>query len=130
MGAVVRAGGDFDRWDLEVRLGALGASRLLMTTEEHGAGRQLLRFRVSPRVPFAWAVLLALGIAGGAVAAVSQAWGVALVLGLTAGLVTTRTLSDSGRAGQAIMRALDTVAVEALEQEQPEPWQEAVERVA
>ena len=129
-GAVVRAGGDFDRWDLEVRLGALGATRLLMTTEEHGAGRQLLRFRTFPRVSPVWVILLALGIAGGAGAAANQAWTVALALGLSAGLVAVRALSDSGRATDAIRRALDAAAIEAVDQEQPAPWQEAVERVA
>ncbi len=48
-GAVAPRGGDYDRWDLEVRGGLLGATRLFMATEEHGAGKQLLRFRVWPR---------------------------------------------------------------------------------
>ena len=42
-------GGNYDRWDLEVRGGLLGAVRLLATTEEHGAGRQLVRFRLWPK---------------------------------------------------------------------------------
>src|SRR5439155_11133541 len=41
-------GGDYDRWDLEVRGGVLGAVRLLATPEERGAGRQLVRFRLWP----------------------------------------------------------------------------------
>ncbi len=48
-GAVAPRGGDYDRWDLEVRGGLLGAARLLMAMEEHGAGKQLVRFRVWPR---------------------------------------------------------------------------------
>lgn len=47
--AVVNYGGDFDRWDLEVRGGIMGSARLLMVTEEHGGGRQLLRFKVWPK---------------------------------------------------------------------------------
>ena len=129
-GAVVRAGGDFDRWDLEVRLGALAAIRVLMATEEHGAGRQLLRFRIHPRVSSVWVVLVALAISGGVGAAVSQAWPAALVLGIAAALAATRVLSDSGRAIEAIRSALDTAVAETLEQEQREPWQEAIERVA
>ena len=49
-GAVVLRGGDYDRWDLDVRGGLLGGARLLMTIEEHGAGKQLARFRSAPRV--------------------------------------------------------------------------------
>ena len=48
-GVVVRRGGDYDRWDLEVRGGILGTVRTRMAIEEHGAGRQLLRFRLWPR---------------------------------------------------------------------------------
>lgn len=43
------AGGNFDLWDLWVRGGLLGSAHLLMAIEEHGAGKQLLRFRIWPR---------------------------------------------------------------------------------
>jgi GT2 family glycosyltransferase len=48
-GGVASRGGDYDRWDLEVRGGLLGGARLLMAIEEHGSGKQLARFRVWPR---------------------------------------------------------------------------------
>jgi GT2 family glycosyltransferase len=48
-GAVTIHGGDYDSWDLEVRGGLLGAARLHMAVEEHGAGKQLFRFRIWPR---------------------------------------------------------------------------------
>jgi len=49
-GAVVRGGGEFDRWDLEVRGGTLGTARLLTAVEEHGQGRQMIRGRMWPHV--------------------------------------------------------------------------------
>jgi GT2 family glycosyltransferase len=132
-GAVVRAGGDFDRWDLEVRLGAIGAIRVLMATEEHGGGRQLLRFRIHPWVPPAWLGIAAVSLAAAITAAAGGAWAAALPLGLTAGLVAARALSDSGRAVDTVLRALEAATVEVLEPLKPrsvEPWPEAVERVA
>lgn len=51
-GAVIISGGDYDRWDFGVRAGLLGGARLLMTCEEHGAGKQLFRFIVWPRYSF------------------------------------------------------------------------------
>ncbi|MGK2937499.1 MAG: glycosyltransferase, partial [Solirubrobacteraceae bacterium] len=48
-GVRVRPGGDFDRWDLEVRGGGLGSARLLLAVEEHGSGKQLIRVRTRPR---------------------------------------------------------------------------------
>src|SRR5438876_3558000 len=40
-GATVLTGGDYDRWDLEVQGGMLGAVRILMAVGEYGAGRRL-----------------------------------------------------------------------------------------
>ncbi|HET9720759.1 MAG TPA: glycosyltransferase [Solirubrobacteraceae bacterium] len=59
-GAVVRRGGDFDNWDLDVRAGALAGARLLATVEEHGGGRQLMRLRCRPEISAGSATLTAL----------------------------------------------------------------------
>jgi GT2 family glycosyltransferase/exo-beta-1,3-glucanase (GH17 family) len=48
-GVAVRSGGSFDRWDLEVRGGVVGAARLLSSVEEHGQGRQLTLIRIWPK---------------------------------------------------------------------------------
>src|SRR5881409_3546582 len=48
-GRIVRAGGEYDPWDLEVLGGLFGGSRMLVAVEEHAPGNQLLRFRISPR---------------------------------------------------------------------------------
>jgi GT2 family glycosyltransferase len=47
MGVV--SGGDYDRWDIQVRVGPLAAARLRLAAEEHGQGKQLVRMRVWPR---------------------------------------------------------------------------------
>ncbi len=47
-GSVVRHGGSFDRWDLELRDGPLGSARLLVSVEELGGGAQLIRHRCWP----------------------------------------------------------------------------------
>ncbi len=80
-GLVVRRGGDFDRWDLDVRLGALGGVRILTVVEEHGAGKQFAKFRTCPMLSpggVFTVVLLAILATG---AALGQAW---LVAGLAA----------------------------------------------
>src|SRR2546425_2000628 len=48
-GACVCVGGEHERWDLEVRSGALGAARLLMGLEDVPGG-QLIRLRLWPHV--------------------------------------------------------------------------------
>jgi len=80
-----RRGGTWDRWDLEVRCGRLGAARLRAGFEEHGSGRQLARLRTwakPSRVAVGGATALALlsGFAaadGATVAAVTLAAGAA-----------------------------------------------------
>jgi GT2 family glycosyltransferase len=63
-GTVFRHGGGFDRWDVEVRGGIFGGARMRSAIEEHGGGRQLVRFRVWPRAThFADLALLSSGIA-------------------------------------------------------------------
>jgi hypothetical protein len=47
-GMVVTTGGNYELWDLEVRGGLIGSARLVMGAEEHGAGRQMMRFRIRP----------------------------------------------------------------------------------
>jgi O-antigen biosynthesis protein len=97
MGAVVLMGGSFDRWDVEVRGGLLGGARLRFGVEEHGAGTQMLRYRVWPRpsrVSVALGIALAITAAlaaldGALLAGAIVALGAAVVAGLTVHDVTS-----------------------------------------
>jgi GT2 family glycosyltransferase len=82
-GAQVNRGNGYDEWDLQVRAGGLGAARLLMATEEHGRGRQLVRVRWWPRPSWPGVALCVTFIAGTAAAAAAGAWIVWGTLGLT-----------------------------------------------
>jgi GT2 family glycosyltransferase len=105
-GASVLCGGDFDHWDLEVRGGILGAARLLMAVEDHGAGAQFVRFRCWPIcAPGAVALILVLAVLATG-AAFDHAWTVAGVLGAAALLFTLRTLQECAGATTAILQAL------------------------
>ncbi len=105
-GAIVRSGGGSDSWDLEVRGGLFGGSRLLLAIEEHGAGKQFLRFRVSPRYSrFA----AALGIPSAAISltcAALGAWVACVASGLVAIIVITRAMTDVGFASGILREAL------------------------
>jgi O-antigen biosynthesis protein len=105
-GAVVRRGGDFDGWDLEVRSGVFGACRVTMAIEEHGAGRQLLRFGARP-YPLT-SGLLVTGLISGLVvlASVDNALAVAAVFCASGALVVGQTVRQCGRSMATIDRAL------------------------
>jgi hypothetical protein len=47
-GAVVRRGGNFEDWDLEIRGGLFGGVRIRAVSENYGPGKQMLRLRSWP----------------------------------------------------------------------------------
>jgi len=77
-GAITISGGDYDRWDFEVRGGLLGSSRARVAVEEHGAGRQLVRMRWWPRASRLGLAFCALCLGLLAAAALSHARPIAL----------------------------------------------------
>src|SRR5256886_700830 len=104
-GAIARAGGEFDSWDLELSGGPLGRSRLLLAVEEHAPGKQFLRFRVSPKYSKS-AVVLSAAFAALAISALwSGVWLSGLVSAIAAAFVIARALTDTGFSG-GIMRDL------------------------
>lgn len=106
LGSSVRRGGDYDRWDLEIRGGLFGTMRTRMAVEEHGAGRQLLRFRSWPRCSvtgLALILVLALLSIG---AALVQAWTASAILGIAGILLLIRILEECANAMTALSGVL------------------------
>jgi hypothetical protein len=106
-GAIVLSGGDWDRWDLEVRGGLLGRARLRLAVEEHGAGRQLIRIRTWPwlsrlglATPIAVALLAALGLA------IDPSAAAAALFGGLALLAAARAAYECAGAGAAMRHAV------------------------
>ncbi len=102
----VRRGGGYEQWDLEVQGGLFAAARVHMAIEEHGAGRQLARFRVTPRLNLlAWFLLpffACLSLAAG----MASAWIACGALGMATILLCARTVREAMRANAEITRVL------------------------
>jgi len=106
-GANVRRGGDYDRWDLEIYVGTLGAARLLAAVEDTGSGVQLTRYRWWPRwSPAALAVTFVFGVLA-ADAVEDRAFVVAAVLGAISLLLTLRVCVDCADAVAVIRQTVD-----------------------
>ena len=103
--ASVLSGGSFDSWDLEVRGGVLGAARMRMAVEEHGRGRQLLRFRVWPRVPAGAIALVVLAALFAALAASRGSLGGVAIFGALAIVLVVRILRECAAAVALLLRA-------------------------
>lgn len=112
-GAAVSRGGPFDRWDLRVRVGALGAARVRMAIEEHGHGRQLVRYRIAPTIPHR-ALKLVLALLGMCAleAATANLAGL-LVVGLSTLLVILRSAEHCAAASLSVSELLRRPRTEA-----------------
>jgi GT2 family glycosyltransferase len=107
--AAVLRGGDFDLWDLELRPGVLASARLLLGVEEHGGGRQLLRFKVWPHVSRAGPLLIVAFAGLGVAAFLDGSPVVAIILGAVAGVGLMRLLAEASLAAGGLVGALATV---------------------
>jgi O-antigen biosynthesis protein len=110
-GRLVACGGDCDAWDFEVRAGGLSSVRVLLTIEEHGQGRQMIRFRAWPRYNPAILVLLVVLAAGGTLAALDGALGVTLALVASAVVLGAVAFLECAAAMATTREALDTETV-------------------
>ena len=107
-----RRGGAFDRWDIEVRAGWLGAARQRAGLEEHGAGRQLALLRTWPvpsRAAIGAVALLALLAA---LAAGDGALAAAAFMGAAAAALAARCLHRCALATGALRAAVRNQAEE------------------
>jgi GT2 family glycosyltransferase len=114
-GLAVRRGGDFDTWDLEARSGSLGGVRIRAATEEHGAGRQLTRYRTCPRVLVPGVVLAIVPALVAIAAALDGALAVAGVFAGVAAAVAGAVVAQSGAATASVLRACSHLEAETHE---------------
>jgi hypothetical protein len=101
------AGGGYDDWDLEVQGGMLGAVRTRMAIEEHGGGRQMLRFRIWPRCPATGFLTLMLLVSISVAAGYDQAWAVAALLLVGCAILGGRMLYECALAMHRLTHVLD-----------------------
>ncbi len=109
-GLAPRRGDWHDRWDLEVGAGLWGGVRTVMTVEEHGEGRQFVRFRLWPfvRSRVIWATALAmLGL--GVLASLDAAPGAAAGLLILAMTITFWILQSCASVNGSMLEALKSL---------------------
>ncbi len=108
----VLRGGEFDRWDIQLRLGPLAGARVRVAVEEHGSGRQLVRYRVWPRwsrlLP-AIIVLLAVWLGG----SVGPHPYLAMAIGGVLLLTVARSAQEAGAGVAVVLRAIVAAGDEA-----------------
>jgi GT2 family glycosyltransferase len=111
-GVSVSRGGDYDEWDLEARDGTFGAVRILMTAEEHGAGKQLVRLRARPIESTGLLVVLLALLLFSLAAAWARAWVPTTSFAATGLVLFLRMFQDCATATAATIRAVKRMGAE------------------
>jgi GT2 family glycosyltransferase len=107
----VQPGGEFDRWDLQLRAGSLGAARLQLAAEEHGHGKQLLRYRIWPKPSRGGTILIAAAaVLAGAMVAVGRGAS-AIAFTVIALLLALRVLHECAAAQPPLVAAVEAQSV-------------------
>lgn len=109
-GSVIRSGGDWDRWDLQVRGGLMGGARLRVAVEEHGAGKQLVRLRSWIHVSHVSLMFAGLAAVIAVLAVISRADPGTIMLAILASALVGRVIYECGAASATIRRALASIA--------------------
>lgn len=102
-GLIVCRGNAFEAWDLQGAAGALGAARLLMAVEDHGAGTQYVRLSVWPRYSQVGLTIGCLIAILATVAGVRGAYVPSGALCLVVLWVLGRATSEAGRAIASVL---------------------------
>jgi O-antigen biosynthesis protein len=105
-GAVVKRGGAFDRWDLELQGGLLAGARVLLSVEDLAPDKQLVRFRSWPAFG-RWSLGM-LGVVAllAASAFADRAFAVGSVLAASAIGWTFRMFEEAAYSQSALLHAL------------------------
>jgi hypothetical protein len=93
-GVTVIRGGDFDRWDLELRRGLFASTKLMLAVEEHGGGRQLARIKMWPRFSRVSGIVASISVVLALLAADAQEPVAAILLGGVFAAIAIRTLQE------------------------------------
>ncbi len=101
----VKRGGDFDRWDLETGCGLFACSRGLLTIEEHGGGKQYLKFRCWSDISRIAVFLSSFFAVLTLVAVASEAFIVSIIFGIISLLVVWRVLKNSAKGTHILSQA-------------------------
>ncbi len=110
-GMMVLRGGDFDRWDLQLRRGLFASTRLLLAIEEHGGGRQLARVKLWPRFSRSAGVIAFLAASLAVGAALEAEYTAAIALFGVFAIISVRAMQECASSMQAVSQALRSPGV-------------------
>jgi glycosyltransferase involved in cell wall biosynthesis len=121
----VRRGGQFDDWDLQTDCGIFSSARGLLAIEEHGAGRQMIKFRCRPNYSKSGLALILLLSALATLAAFDGAYPVSIILTSLTALLAVKYVVDTGKGMYNIRKAFLSLSDDGLTIPKPSASNEA-----
>ncbi len=107
----VKRGGDFDTWDLQVCNGLFSRSRGLLVIEEHGGGKQYLKFKCSAHYSKKAFVLGGIIAAIAIVSGLNNQWVINGIMDALFALVVFRFLFETGSSVNSLYTAFKLLEV-------------------
>jgi GT2 family glycosyltransferase len=107
---IARKGGEFDRWDIQTGNRLFAFVRCLLTTEEHGAGKQYVKIRSTVYFASFSLILLLSGAALAAFSFANQQWIIGIVFSYFALLVWLKTTVEKSNVLRSMEIAVDALA--------------------
>jgi hypothetical protein len=125
VGNRVKRSGSFDAWDLQVNSGLFSSARGILTVEEHGGGKQYVKFKSWIKFSIIGLCFIALLAFISILALLDKAFPVVLILGSFTGIVIYKYFVDTIRAITSIKNAFSELSKPAIENlnEVPEVYQ-------
>jgi GT2 family glycosyltransferase len=108
----VKRGSEFDKWDLEVRAGLFSSGKGLLAIEEHGGGKQLLRFRCHTNFSFGGYLLNASICALSVIAAVNDEITVAIIFWVMFSIGVYRFLMETAGCLNSLYLAFNSIGMQ------------------
>jgi hypothetical protein len=105
----VRRGSDFDHWDLQVRSGLFSSGRGILAVEDHGGGKQFLRFKCQTFYSFSGYLLSATLCALAVIAAVNMELLVASIFWLMFTVAVYRYLVETAACLDSLYHAFQSL---------------------
>lgn len=116
--ARIQRGNHFDRWDLQVLNGLFTRTRGLLTIEEHGAGKQYLRFKCTPYYKLKGILIPVFLMIGLALSLSSQLYLLSITLGAILVYIGIQFTLETSRSMNSFYQSIKQLG-ESLQTERP-----------
>jgi ABC-type multidrug transport system fused ATPase/permease subunit len=102
-------GGDFDQWDIKARTGLFTVARGLLAVEEHGSGKQFLKFKTTTKLSAAGLIAISILLITATLAAIDGAAPVTIIFACLALVVFLESMQGTAFVMNSFHKAVNSL---------------------